>query len=326
MASYQIKSGDTLSALAAKFGTTVQALAQANGIANPNVIKAGATLTIPSSTPATPSAPANTTVNPNANFFSPGQGGNPTPTPSTPTMTYTKAQYDAAVAAHPTVQASGVSTDDISNAMATGDWSKITAVTGQPFSSADQNQAVADATAATQPYYDAERASDTEGTANSLAGNQLDYNKALADNAASFQTDKTNQDQTAANNGVLFSGGRAQKLNTLANNYRASDAYNQSKYGQSIANTAGNYAYKYGSANAGNPTLSQYYQLGSNNYNPNVASGGVTPGGLSTIYNAGNYSYQGTETNAAKAAVQTAAAGLLANKANKLAGSYNNSL
>lgn len=38
---YQVKSGDTLSGIAAKFGTTYQALAAKNGIADPNKIYAG---------------------------------------------------------------------------------------------------------------------------------------------------------------------------------------------------------------------------------------------------------------------------------------------
>jgi LysM repeat protein len=42
-----IKSGDTLSALAKQYGTTVDALAQVNKIADPNKIKAGASLIIP---------------------------------------------------------------------------------------------------------------------------------------------------------------------------------------------------------------------------------------------------------------------------------------
>lgn len=44
---YTIQPGDTLSELAARFGTTVEALAAANGIADPNSIVAGAKLTIP---------------------------------------------------------------------------------------------------------------------------------------------------------------------------------------------------------------------------------------------------------------------------------------
>lgn len=43
---YTVKSGDTLSGIAAKFGTTYQAIAAKNGISNPNVIYAGQVLKI----------------------------------------------------------------------------------------------------------------------------------------------------------------------------------------------------------------------------------------------------------------------------------------
>ena len=49
MATYTIKQGDTLSSIAKKYNTTVDALASANGIANPNLIIAGNTLKLPSS-------------------------------------------------------------------------------------------------------------------------------------------------------------------------------------------------------------------------------------------------------------------------------------
>lgn len=66
MADYVIRSGDTLSAIAQRLGTTVQALAQANGIANPDRIQAGATLRVPDAPGAAPQprpagAPAPTT-------------------------------------------------------------------------------------------------------------------------------------------------------------------------------------------------------------------------------------------------------------------------
>ncbi len=44
---YIVQPGDTLSGIAAKFGTTVQALSALNGIANPNYIFAGQTLKVP---------------------------------------------------------------------------------------------------------------------------------------------------------------------------------------------------------------------------------------------------------------------------------------
>lgn len=46
MASYTVKKGDTLSAIAKKYGTTYQQIAKDNGISNPNKIYAGQTLTI----------------------------------------------------------------------------------------------------------------------------------------------------------------------------------------------------------------------------------------------------------------------------------------
>ena len=49
MTSYTVKSGDTLSAIAAKHDTTVDALAAANNIADPDVIQAGQELRVPDS-------------------------------------------------------------------------------------------------------------------------------------------------------------------------------------------------------------------------------------------------------------------------------------
>lgn len=49
---YDVVSGDTLSAIARKYGTTYQVLAQYNGIANPNLIYVGQKIKIPSTAPA----------------------------------------------------------------------------------------------------------------------------------------------------------------------------------------------------------------------------------------------------------------------------------
>jgi hypothetical protein len=48
---YTVKSGDTLGQIAKSFGLTVEALAQANGIADPNLIRPGQVLTIPVAAP-----------------------------------------------------------------------------------------------------------------------------------------------------------------------------------------------------------------------------------------------------------------------------------
>lgn len=47
---YTVKRGDTLSQIAAKYGTTYQAIAAYNGIKNPNVIRVGQKIKIPAST------------------------------------------------------------------------------------------------------------------------------------------------------------------------------------------------------------------------------------------------------------------------------------
>jgi len=48
---YTVKYGDTLGRIASRFGVTVQAIAQANGIANPNYIYPGQGLVIPGTAP-----------------------------------------------------------------------------------------------------------------------------------------------------------------------------------------------------------------------------------------------------------------------------------
>ena len=47
---YTVKKGDTLSAIAAKYGTTYQEIAAYNGIANPNLIRVGQNIKIPAAT------------------------------------------------------------------------------------------------------------------------------------------------------------------------------------------------------------------------------------------------------------------------------------
>ena len=49
---YIVKSGDTLSAIAKKYGTTVDAIASLNGISNPNLIYVGQYLVIPTTSSA----------------------------------------------------------------------------------------------------------------------------------------------------------------------------------------------------------------------------------------------------------------------------------
>ncbi|MFZ2370055.1 MAG: LysM peptidoglycan-binding domain-containing protein [Trichococcus flocculiformis] len=61
--SYTVKAGDTLYAIALRYGVTVQTIINANGITNANLIRVGQVLTIPgTSTPATPTPPTTPTT------------------------------------------------------------------------------------------------------------------------------------------------------------------------------------------------------------------------------------------------------------------------
>lgn len=61
---YTVVSGDTLSGIAQRFGTTVDALAKLNGIANPNFIRAGAVLRIGGGSAPAPAAGGSYTIQP----------------------------------------------------------------------------------------------------------------------------------------------------------------------------------------------------------------------------------------------------------------------
>ena len=233
---------------------------------------------------------------------------------------YTKAQYDAAAAAHPIISASlkaGNSIDALNYASMTGDISQIVdAYTGKPFSIEDQQKALAQGTKDLEGYYASLKDYETKTAEDALKQKQLDYQQNLADQQVKFEADKATLDQNAANQGVLFSGGRIQKEKALQSGYERNQAYNQASTGNSISNIARDYQYKYGNENAGN--LSQYYNLGGNTYNANVARGGVGSSGLSSVYNTGASNYQGTTINTAKAEANKRAAGYLWNKGNKL--------
>ena len=66
-ASYTVKSGDTLSAIAAKYGTTYQALASANSISNPNDIYVGQVIKV-SATATAASSQAASSINSNGSY------------------------------------------------------------------------------------------------------------------------------------------------------------------------------------------------------------------------------------------------------------------
>lgn len=216
----------------------------------------------------------------------------------------------------------GNSPEAIAYAAQTGDVTGLLNEQGKPFSDADQAAALAKGTADVSQAYKEAQFKETQDADAALAQKQAEYQKYLIDQGTQFQTEKTTQDQNAADKGVLFSGGRVQKLQQLGDTYQQNTAYKKSQVGADIGNTARNFGYKYGDTAANG--LSKYFSLGSQNYNPNVAKGGVSAGGLSSVYNA-NQGFYGTENKNMQRDAQQRAAALLGNKGNKLiASGYTN--
>lgn len=225
----------------------------------------------------------------------------------------------AALAANQNVQRYGGNNTatSILNAYQTGDWSGVTDLTGKPFTDEQQAAAVASAKSALDPAYQAQEANDTASVESTLQKNQEGLSDFQDDQALQFGQDKDTLDQNASDNGVLFSGARIQKQNNLRNKYQTADQRAVRDAGESAANTTRAYQYSYGNDAA--RSLSSYYTTpGASSYDPNVAHGAVTRGGLAAAYNPGAYNFQGTQPVAQQANIQTRAASLLANRANKL--------
>lgn len=206
----------------------------------------------------------------------------------------------------------------ILNAYTTGDWSGVTSLTGKPFTDEQQQAAVESARTALAPAYQAQQANDTAQVEDTLRNTQEGLTDSQAADKTQFGQDKNALDQNAADQGVLFSGARTQKLNDLRNTYTDREAIARRNAAESAASIARNYQYSYGNDAA--KSLSGMYSLpGASGYNANVAGGKVTPSSsLSTVYDPSKYNFQGTAPVAQQTAVQTRAASLLANKANKL--------
>jgi hypothetical protein len=213
------------------------------------------------------------------------------------------------------------SADAILNAYMTNDWSGVTTLTGTPFSRKQQQEAVTAAERALNPAYKAQEAYDTSVVTDSIDAERAGLEQFRDAEEQNFGIEKDNQDQSAADQGVLFSGSRFQKLNDLRETYQTRDAQNSAGAAGRIGTTARNFQYKYGDPAA--KSIRSFYQMpGETSFNPNVAGGKVTPStGSNSVYDPKRFKFQGTAPVSQKAAVQTRAASLLGNRANKLSAS-----
>jgi len=240
-----------------------------------------------------------------------------------------KKAVSAALAANPDIaQYGGVnSVDSIVDAYTTNDWSGIVDVTGIPFTQEQQQAAVQKAERALAPAYQAQEVFDRSVVTDSLDSQRQGLDEFRDDETRAFEQEKMQADQSAADQGVLFAGSRFQKNNNMRDNYRRRDQRAADTTRANMGNTARSYQYKYG--NEGVKGIGDMLNVGGqNSYNANMATGGAQRGrGLSSVYNPSQFNFQGTAPVSQKAAVQTRAAGLLQNTANKLTSTgYKNKL
>lgn len=232
---------------------------------------------------------------------------------------YSDEEYMIALEENPIIKeyiSKGNTAESLAYAAETGDLSGLVNQFGQPFSLEEQQTALKQAEDDSKLYYDALQSKDTADAEAALAEKKANYQDYLLSSGQNFQEDKTQLDQNAANRGVLFSGGRVQREKNLARAYEQDQDSKLDSLSRDIGNTARDYQYKYGNEAANG--LSQYYNLGGNTYNPNVARNGVSSNALSSVYNPNKYNYQGTVNTEKKTAANQRAAGLLWNKGNKL--------
>ena len=271
--------------------------------------------------PDDPSNQFNTqTGQPNPNWT--GNAG----TRTDPNQPLTNEEYDAGADANPKVKEAtegGSTLEEILAAVESGDFSGLKDSTGQPFSAEDQQKALADAESDNKLYYEALQSKETADAESAMAKQKADYQDYLITSGQQFEADKSKSDQSSADRGVLFSGGRVQKERNMERAYSQDQASALADTSRNIGNTARDFQYKYGNDAANN--LSSNYNLGGNSYNASRATGGVSSNGLSSIYNPSQYNYQGTRNTERSANSNQRAAGYLWNKGNKLlSSSYNN--
>jgi hypothetical protein len=225
----------------------------------------------------------------------------------------------ASISANPDIAnyVTGSDPTAIADAYMTGDWSKVTDLTGKPFTPEQQQAAVSEAERVLGPAYREAETMDRVDTEDALREGQQGFQDFQSGERKAFITDKDALDRDAAERGILFSGARTQKLNDLRTSYAEREAITRRGVANAANTNARNYQYQYGDEAA--KKLSGLYSLpGSSTFNPSKPGGGVTQGGVASVYQPTKYNFQGRKPIAQKVQVQTRAAGQLANTANKL--------
>ena len=244
-----------------------------------------------------------------------------------PDQPLTDEEYDAGAKNNPLVSNhlnSGMTLEQIQNAVLSGDFSGMTDQYGQPFLPEDIQEARNAAEEDNAAYYDALKERETADAESALAKKQGEYQDYLINSGEEFKVDRSQMNANAVNRGVLFSGGNAQRQANLKTSYERDAASKLRDYTAGVGDIARDYQYNYGKDAA--KGLSNYYQAGQNTYGLNSARGTVGSGGLSRIYNPRDYNLGGgRRIGERETDINQDVSSRLWNRGNKLlASGYNN--
>jgi hypothetical protein len=156
-------------------------------------------------------------------------------------------------------------------------------------------------------YYNELQNYDKASLDNQLGLQQRNFNSYLDQSANQFKQDKTANDVSSAQRGVLFSTSRNNDLTNLQNQYDSDLASKKDAYQTNMKNQLMNYQNEWGTAGMQNSGLQNYYSLGGQSYDA-FTPGGKTQGtGLSSFYNPSSLSLSGKkiQERTTKAATKT---------------------
>jgi len=209
------------------------------------------------------------------------------------------------------------SVENIMSGVFSNNLSGITDITGRPFTREQQQAAVSEAERVFNPGFKAQEAFDQSIVQDILRGQQEDFGQFQQAEEEMFEDQKNQLDNSAADQGVLFSGSRIQKENDLRNTFQDREAIQRGRTQDNIRTTARNNQFRRGNENA--KGLSDFYDLpGQSQFNAGVAGGQVSrPNSLSSAYNPNEFNFQGRQNIANTAAVQQRAANTLTNTSRK---------
>ncbi len=208
-------------------------------------------------------------------------------------------------------QANGdMSVDMIMNAFDSGDYS------GMPFTAETAAEELRRQESILAPYYEEMRTKDKLDTQDTLGSIQRQFDDYLKNSESNFIDDKNSQDKSAADQGVLFSTGRKQKLTNLKSAYDRDQASKRAEASTRIGMTARDFQYKHGNSAANG--LSDLYKLGSSSFDAMTPGGRVSSGGLSSVYNPSSASFYGRANADKDTNARTRASSVLQSRARRL--------